>query len=572
MRPLAFAFALALFAAPALALFAAPALAQPLGLPDGPPYVLTGATIYTVDRANPTAEALAVGAMGEVVAVGTEADVLAAYPDWPRASAEGRAVIPGLIDAHGHLMGFGETLLQADLVEAASIEEIVERLRQFADGLPEGAWLVGRGWDQNDWPAQPDGSHPFPTRADLDSAFPNRPVALTRIDGHALWANTAAMVAAGLDPETPAPADPEDGQFLRDDRGRPTGVFVDAAELVVTDAIPTLSAETRAEALTRALAETARHGLTGVHEAGIPIALLPLYERLITEGRFPIRNYAMLSMDQLGTFCKAYPEGYEGNARLRVQSLKVYSDGALGSRGAALLADYSDDPGNTGLLFQNTETLTRTVTQAMNCGLQVNSHAIGDRGNRAVLDAYEAAMETTGGGLGRHRIEHAQVMSLPDIERMARLGIIASVQPTHATSDMPWAEMRVGPERIKGAYAWRRIVDAGARIALGSDFPVERVAPLLGFHAAVTRQDAEMNPAGGWYGNQVLSREEALRGFTLDAAYAGFMEDEVGSLEPGKRADFVILSQDLMRVPPEEILATEVLATVIDGTPVFVAE
>ncbi|MEM6326019.1 MAG: amidohydrolase [Bacteroidota bacterium] len=559
----------------ALALFAlvsAPVIAQPLDLPDAPPYVLTNATIYTVDEAAPTAEALAVSANGALAAVGTEAEVTAAYPTWPRVDAGGRTVIPGLIDAHAHLMGLGEALLEADLMGTESVADVLSRLREFGRDLPFGAWITGRGWDQNDWPARDDGSRPFPTRQQLDALYANTPVVLMRVDGHALWANSEALRQAGIDPDFPAPEDPDGGQILRQSNGSPTGIFIDAAMDLVTRAVPASSPERLREALARATAETARHGLTGVHEAGIPLALLPLYEQAIEEGRFPLRNYAMLSMDELATFCKQYPEGYPSNGRLRVQSLKVYSDGALGSRGAALIEDYSDDPGNTGLLFQDTETLTRIVTQAMNCGLQVNSHAIGDRGNRAVLDAYETAMTTTGGGPGRHRIEHAQIMSLSDIERMAGLNIIASVQPTHATSDMPWAEDRVGPERIKGAYAWRRIVDAGARLALGSDFPVERVAPLLGFYAAVTRQDAEMNPAGGWYGNQALTREEALRGFTLDAAFAGFMEHEVGSLETGKRADFVVLSQDLMRVPPEQILATEVLATVVDGAPVFVAE
>ena len=555
-----------------LAILAAPALAQPLALPDGPPYVLTNATIYTVDEAAPTAEAMAVDPSGAIAVIGTEADVLAVYPDWPRVDLDGRAVIPGLIDAHAHLMGLGQALLQADVVGTGSVRDVLSRLRTFSASLPPNAWITGRGWDQNDWEAREDGTRPFPTRQELDALFANRPVVLTRIDGHALWANSAALRMAGIDPDFPAPEDPEGGQILRDSDGRPTGVFIDAAMGMVERAIPASSPEVAEEALARAVAETARHGLTGVHEAGIAISTLALYERAIAQNRFPLRNYAMLSMDQLGAFCEAYPEGYAGNGRLRVQSLKVYADGALGSRGAALIEDYSDEPGNHGLLIQSPDALAETVTEAMACGLQVNTHAIGDRGNREVLDAYERAMEETGGGPGRHRIEHAQVVSLEDIERIARLGVIASVQPTHATSDMPWAEERVGPDRIKGAYAWRRLLDAGARLALGSDFPVERVPPLLGFHAAVTRQDADMNPAGGWYGNQALSRKEALRGFTLDAAYAGFMEDEVGSLEPGKRADFVVLSQDLMHVPPEQILSTQILATVVDGDPVYVAE
>ena len=527
-------------------------------------YVVHNARVYTVDAQNPTAEAFAVDE-GRLVAVGSEADVLAAYPDWDRRDLDGLTVIPGLIDAHAHLMGLGESLLQADLVGTTSKAEIVERLRAFAVDLPEGAWLSGRGWDQNDWG---DGE-PFPTRADLDAAFPDVPVLLRRIDGHAVWANTAALRAAGLDPEAEAPADPEGGASIRDETGRPTGVFVDNAIGLVSRAVPEADEAFYAEALTRALDETTKYGLTGVHEAGTPLAVIDLYREFAASGRFPLRNYAMITPGEIAAFCDAHPEGVrEADDRLVVRSVKVYADGALGSRGAALLDGYADDPGNHGLLFQPDETLQATVEQAMRCGLQVNTHAIGDRANRQVLDAYEAAIEATGGARGRHRVEHSQILALDDIERFARLGVIASVQPTHATSDMPWAEDRIG-DRAVGAYAWRRLVDAGARLALGSDFPVERVDPLLGFHAAVTRQDAENAPAGGWYGNQVLTREEALRGFTLDAAYAAFMEDEVGSLEVGKRADFVVLSADLMAVPPEAILDTHVVQTVLGGETVY---
>ncbi|MEM6289459.1 MAG: amidohydrolase [Bacteroidota bacterium] len=530
------------------------------------PYVVHNATVYTVDAANPVAEAFAVDD-GRIVAVGAEADVLAAHPDWERRDLGGRTVVPGLIDAHAHLMGLGQALLEADLVGAISKAEVVDRLVAFAADLPEGAWVTGRGWDQNDWG---DGE-PFPTRADLDEAFPDRPVWLGRVDGHAAWANTAALRAAGIDPEAEAPADPEGGAVIRDAAGRPTGVFVDAAEAYVQRAVPAPDQAFYAEALARALGETARYGLTGVHEAGMTLDVLELYRAFAAAGRFPIRNYMMITPTEIGAFCDAHPEGVrEHDDRLVVRSVKVYADGALGSRGAALLDDYADDPGNQGLLFQPDAALQATVEGAMRCGLQVNTHAIGDRANQQVLNAYEVAIAATGGGPGRHRVEHAQILTLDDIERFARLGVIASVQPTHATSDMPWAEDRVGGRAV-GAYAWRRLVDAGARLALGSDFPVERVDPLLGFHAAVTRQDGQNEPAGGWYGNQVLTREEALRGFTLDAAYAAFMEDEVGSLEVGKRADYVVFSDDIMRVTPEAILDASVVETVIDGEAVYKA-
>ena len=529
-------------------------------------YVVTNATVYTVDDDRPVAQAFAVED-GQFVAVGSEEAVLEDFPEWPRVDLEGRTVIPGLIDAHAHLLGLGEALLSADLVGATSKADVVARLVAFAEDLPEGAWVTGRGWDQNDW----DGDGAFPTRADLDEAFPNRPVWLGRVDGHAGWANTAALRAAGIDPDAPAPADMEGGAVIRDDRGRPTGVFVDAAEGLIARAIPTPDAAFYAEALDRALAETARHGLTGVHEAGIPLSALELYGQFAEGGRLTIRNYAMITPGEIGAFCDSYPDGLEGD-RLSVRSVKVYADGALGSRGAALLEDYADDPGNHGLLFRQLDALEPTVRAAMACGLQVNTHAIGDRANRVVLGAYERAIEATGGGPGRHRIEHSQILSLEDIQRFADLEVIASVQPTHATSDMPWAGDRLGEDRLEGAYAWRRLIDSGARLALGSDFPVERVSPMLGFYAAVTRQDGAGMPAGGWYGNQVLSRAEALRGFTLDAAYAGFMEDKVGSIEVGKHADFVVLSQDVMRVPPEAILDTEVVATYLGGQAIYRAE
>jgi predicted amidohydrolase YtcJ len=529
------------------------------------PTVLHNATIYTVDPAAPTAQAMAFED-GRLLAVGSEADVLAAYPDARRLDAGGRTVVPGLIDAHAHLMGLGESLLSADLVGATSRADVVARLQAFAADLPDGAWLTGRGWDQNDWP-----NTDFPTAADLDAAFPDRPVWLGRIDGHAGWANSAAMRAAGLDPTAAAPAAPEGGAILTDAQGRPTGVFIDAAEALVARAVPAPSSEEVRLMLDRALAETARYGLTGVHEAGVPLSWVRLYQQAIDEGAFGLRLYAMIGGEgeTLDHFCdQGLMMDYRG--RLSVRSLKLYMDGALGSRGAAMIEPYADDHANTGLILIAPDRFETVVARAMDCGLQVNTHAIGDRANRIVLDAYERLIPHATGNPGRHRIEHAQVVVRPsDIERFAPAGIIASVQPTHATSDMPWAETRVGPDRIRGAYAWRAFLDSGARLVLGSDFPVERVDPILGFYAAVTRQDAEGMPEGGWYPDERLTREEALRGFTLDAAYAGFMEDEVGSLTPGKRADFVVLTQDLMTVPDEHILDTRVVATFLDGRAIY---
>lgn len=525
--------------------------------------VVHNARIYTANPAQPQAEALAVRS-GRVALVGTNAEVLAAYPAAPRLDAQGRTLLPGLIDAHVHLMGQGLSMLQADLVGARSKQEVVERLEAFAATLPPGAWVTGRGWDQNDWPEKA-----FPTAADLDAAFPDRPVWLRRIDGHAAWGNTAALRAAGV---TAASADPEGGKILRDAEGRPTGVFIDAAMNLVDGRVPAPAPEQYAQALQLAIAEANRYGLTSVHEAGVGLDQVRLYQQAIDDGRFSLRVYAMIGGrgEAFDYFCENGPLIDYGD-RLTVRSVKFYIDGALGSRGAALLEEYSDDPGNHGLLMEPPERFAASVKRAMECGFQVNTHAIGDRGNRVVLDAYAEAIAATGGEPGRHRIEHAQVVALDDIPRFAELGLVASMQPTHATSDMYWAEDRVGPVRIRGAYAWRRFAEAGVPLAFGSDFPVEQVNPLLGFYAAVTRQDAERWPEGGWYADQVLTRTEALHAFTRDAAYAAFQENELGSLEPGKWADFVILSADVMTIPAPEILQTRVVATYLAGRPVYEA-
>ena len=536
--------------------------------------ILHGAeAIYTADPDRPTAEALAMQG-ARLLMVGRERLVREAYPDARLLDAEGHTVIPGLIDAHAHLMGLGESLLQADLVGTSSPRDVVERLQTFVEerNLPPGAWLTGRGWDQNDWA----GETGFPTRALLDDAFPDRPVWLVRIDGHAGWANTAAVEAAGPENIRDA-ADPEGGTIVRNARGEPTGVFVDAAMRYVEQARPDLTRTERKEGLRLALRETKRHGLTSVHEAGVDLETLALYRQAIDEDHLPLRVYAMIggrgkAFDQ---FCRegplTGPDGLGYGGRLTVRAVKFYMDGALGSRGAALLADYADDAGNRGLLRRAPAAFEEDVRAALACGFQVNTHAIGDRANHIVLNAYEHARTHADPGLdpGRHRIEHAQVLAPADVERFAALGIIASMQPTHATSDRPWADERLGKQRLKGAYAWNSLHKSGAHLAFGSDFPVEDVNPLEGFHAAVTRQNAQNKPEGGWLPSERVSRRIALHAFTRGAAYAAFQEDHLGSLEPGKRADFVLLSRDIMQVPPEDIRGTKVVATYLDGEPVY---
>ncbi len=525
-------------------------------------WVLHNARIYTMDADNPEAEALAM--RGErLLMVGAATDVLAAYPDARRIDAGGRTVVPGLIDAHAHLMGLAQSLIQADLVGTSSKQDIIDRLQAFAEELPEDAWLTGRGWDQNDWPTQA-----FPTRADLDDAFPDRPVWLVRIDGHAGWANTAAMEAVGME-AIAAMDDPEGGALRRDDRGTPNGMFIDTAMDIIGEAVPPPSEAELDRGLALALEETAKYGLTGVHDAGADLETIDRYQRFIDAGRFPLRVYAMVG-GRGETFDHYCAEGLLHNYddRLAVRSVKFYMDGALGSRGAALLSAYADDPGNIGLLRTEPEVFNRDVQRALECGFQVNTHAIGDRANRVVLDGYAAAIDRLGAGPGRHRVEHAQILAPGDIPRFAELDVMASVQPTHATSDMYWAEDRLGPERINGAYAWRSLLDSGARLALGSDFPVEDVDPIEGFHAAVTRQDAENWPEGGWQDDERITRHEALRGFTLDAAYAAYQEADLGSLAPGKLADLVVLSQNIMEVPAQQLLDTEVVATFVGGAQV----
>lgn len=541
----------------AAALATAPLMADAAGVT-----VLTATRIHTMDTAQPRVEAMAFDDEGRILALGARAALLEAYPAAERLDVGAATVIPGLIDAHGHVAGLGFDQMRANLVGAPNKQDVLQRLADFAATLPEGAWLLGSGWDQNDWPEKT-----FPTAADLDAAFPDRPVWLTRIDGHAGWANSAAMAAVGRD--LSGEWQPDGGRIVRDGQGAATGVFVDAAMGLVEAEVPAPDDATVERALGLGMRSAVAHGLTGVHDAGVSLAQLQSYRRLADRGEVPLRINAMAAGDgdALAMLCRdglyRHPSG-----RLQMRSVKFYIDGALGSRGAAMLADYSDDPGNRGLLMVAPEQFDEAVAKAAGCGVQVATHAIGDRGNRVVLDAYAETLAGHG-ATRRWRIEHAQILASADLPRLARLGVIASMQPTHATSDMPWAEDRVGADRIQGAYAWRELRDSGARLALGSDFPVESVDPRLGLYAATTRTDAGGQPAGGWHPEEKLTAFEALRGFTLDAAYAGFAEDEVGSLEVGKRADFVVLAQDPLAIPPERLRELPVQATYVDGRPVW---
>lgn len=542
--------------------FAAALVAASAAVTAAPVQLLHDAAIHTGAQP-PTVDAMAWNAQGELLAVGTTAALRERFPDAETIDAQGRAVVPGLIDAHGHVMGLGIALMRADLVGAGSRLEVMERLRAFAADLPPDAWLLGRGWDQNDW-----ADRRFPTAAELDAVFPDRPVWLERIDGHAAWANSAAMRAVGRDLD--GDWQPDGGRIVRDDDGRATGIFVDAAMALVERAVPPPSPDALDEALERALADAVRLGLTGVHDMGVSLSDLARYRRFADAGRLPLRITAYADGDAaaLEALCAMGPYAHDGG-RLAMRGVKLYVDGALGSRGAALLADYSDEPGNRGLLLTEPDALRAAIDKAYRCGVQVAAHGIGDRGNRLLLDAFTRYLPNAGVGERRWRIEHAQVIAPEDIPRFAAMGVIASMQPTHATSDMPWAADRLGDARLAGAYAWRSLLDAGARLALGSDFPVEPVNPMIGLYAALTRQDADGEPEGGWRPHERLRAREALRGFTLDAAYAGFAEDAVGTLEPGKRADFVILDADPLAVDAAALRSIEVIATYVDGRAVY---
>ena len=496
---------------------------------------------------------------GVIREVGPRAELQRAHPVTNTLATLNGTILPGLTDAHGHLYGLGVALDIVDLTDTQSFDEVIARVRERAATTPRGEWIIGRGWDQNDWPVKE-----FPTAAMLDAAFPDHPISLTRVDGHASVANTAAIRAAGV---TAATADPDGGRIIRDPSGNPTGTFIDAATDLIDAHVPAPSAAQRKARVLAAAQNIAANGLTELHDAGIDSATIAAVKELIDEKRFPIRVYGMLGDNDalLATWFASGPLVDYGG-RLTVRSVKLYADGALGSRGAALLAPYSDDPANSGLMLATPQHLAEVAARGRRSGFQINAHAIGDRGVRNVIDAYaKAGVEAK----DRYRVEHLQVIAPGDVPRLVERGIIASMQPTHATSDMYWAEARLGPERVKGAYAWRTVLNAGGRLALGSDFPVESVNPFFGIYAAVTRQDQKQWPAGGWYPSERLTLAEAIRGFTADAAYAAFEEKSRGTIEPGKLADFTIVEGDLYATPAADLYKTKVLYTVVGGEVVF---
>lgn len=523
--------------------------------------VFLNGKIYTLDERKPFAEAIAV--KGErILFMGSNEKVKEKIGEGTKViDLYGKTVVPGFIDAHVHFFSYGSSLKELNFVGTKSISEILEIVKKNLPNYKKGEWITGHGWDHEDWEKKE-----FPTYKEISEITPENPVYFTRVDGHAGWANKKAMEIAGITKET---KDPPGGKIIRDERGEPTGVFIDSAQDLIEKHIPPKSKEWKKDAILKAQEECIKLGLTEVHEAGTPEDILEIYRELLKEGKLKLRIYAMLSgVEHFERYIGKAPVIREGG-KLTVRSVKLFMDGALGSKGAALFEPYSDDPGNYGLLLMDENKLYEITKKALKNGYQVCVHAIGDKANFLVLNAFERAIKETGIKDHRLRIEHAQVVRPEDMNRFSDLGVIPSMQPTHATSDMYWAEKRLGIERAKGAYAWKSIMKKGAKIAGGSDFPVENPNPLWGFFAAITRCDHTGWPEGGWHPDEKMTREEALRCFTVNAAYSAFEENIKGVLKPGMLADFVVLSKDIMTIPEMEILKTEVVMTVIGGEIVY---
>jgi hypothetical protein len=521
--------------------------------------ILKNGRILTLDAGCPVASALAVRG-DRIVAVGAWEQV-APWAGERTAVVDlaGAVAYPGFVDSHAHVGGLGRAMEILDLTGAANEADVAERVRRAAVSVPRGDWILGRGWDQNRWPGRQ-----FPTHASLTAAAPDHPVVLTRVDGHAIWVNRRAMERAALGEH---PTQVPGGEILLDGEGRPTGVFVDLAGDLVESHIPAARPDEVRRRLRAAMERCAALGLTQVHDAGIGPVELAEYRALLQADQMPVRIWAMLQGEEgwLESQMAGGPT-MDPTGRLAIGAVKMYADGALGSRGAWLLAPYTDRPETSGLPVNPVETLERLSRLCARHGFQACTHAIGDRANRTVLDVYQRVLAgLPDGGARRFRIEHAQVLAMADIPRFHALGVIPAMQPTHCTSDMPWAVQRLGPERSRYAYAWQSLLRTGAVIPTGSDFPVEAPDPLLGFYAAVTRQDPLGQPPGGWTAVERMTREQALRGMTEWSALAACQERDKGTLSVGKWADVTVLDRDLLAVPERDILGARVLLTLVGG-------
>ncbi|WP_375278349.1 amidohydrolase [Alteromonas australica] len=475
---------------------------------------------------------------------------------------EGKVMLPGLIDAHGHLLGLGANLLEVNLRDSKSAKHAASMVADYAFANTTQDWITGRGWNQELW-----SDRAFPRAQDLDNVVSDRPVFLTRVDGHAAWVNSKAMALAGITKDTPSPVG---GEILKDSDGNPTGVFIDNAAALIEAYLPSASSEIYEQQLHAAGEHLLANGVTAMHDAGVNREVYDFYLKEAVEGDLPVRIYAMISATDpdLKTLLANGPIRDKDDF-LSIRSVKAYGDGALGSRGAALLSPYSDAPHQHGLLLTQPQDMTPLFTTVIGAGFQLNYHAIGDKANHVALNEFEKTFAAIGGSELRNRIEHAQVIAPEDLARFAELDVLPSMQPTHATSDKNMAEDRIGKDRMKGAYAWQTLLESGIPLPLGSDFPVELANPFYGLHAAVTRQDRDNQPVKGWYAHEALTLDQAFKGFTLDAAYAGHMEDTLGTLTPGKWADFILVDQDIFNIDEKDIWKTQVQATYIAGKNVY---
>lgn len=470
----------------------------------------------------------------------------------------GKTLLPGLIDAHGHVLSYGLSLMQVNLNGVLSEEAAVQRAINFHQNNKKSKWLLGRGWNQVLWK-----SKQYPQAVSLDEYFKNTPIWFKRIDGHAGWANSKAMQLAGIDHTS---ISPDGGEIIRDAKGYPTGVFIDNAMNLITNKIPETSSQEIKYALIKAMKALAKVGLTSVHDAGINNANIEAYKALAAENNMPIRVNGMIDVNDKNLNALLQQGHFKTpDNKFIINSVKISADGALGSRGAALINEYSDLANHKGLLLYNQQTLALLIKTVMEAGFQVNTHAIGDHANKIVLDLYEKYITNKQTKKMRHRIEHAQILRLQDIPRFAELGVIASMQATHATSDKNMAQDRLGEQRISGAYAWQKLLKANAIIAGGSDFPIESANPFFGLHASVTRQDKQNQPESGWFPEESLSITQAFKTFTVNAAFAAHQEKLIGTLGKNKKADFILIDQDIFKVKSAEIWKTNVLQTWVDG-------
>jgi predicted amidohydrolase YtcJ len=516
--------------------------------------IVHNATIYTVDGAFKIVEAMAIDS-GKIVAMGPEREILNKYRSDEVIDAEARFIYPGFIDSHCHFVGYGMSTMEVDLNGTSSWEECLAKVKEYAGSVPSG-WITGRGWDQNNWKEKD-----FPDNVKLSELFPDRPVVLNRVDGHALLANDKALELAMIKALDKVIG----GEIISDEKGMMTGLLIDNAMVRMNAMIPEFEAEQLRMAILKAQTDCFQVGLTTVDDAGLDTVKVNLIRKMQKSGELLMRMYVMLEADEAGM--EYMKRGIVMEDRLTIRSIKVYADGALGSRGAALKEDYHDHPGHKGTLLHQPVYFKQWAALCDLYGFQMNTHCIGDRANQLMLSVYNDQL--SGANDKRWRIEHAQVLTGNDLDRFKTYSILPSIQPTHATSDMTWAEDRLGPERISGAYSYASLLKQNGIVLLGTDFPIEGIDPLDTFYAAVFRKDKSGSPENGWRSEEVLSREQALMGITIWGAIGNFEEDRKGSLEKGKLADFVILDRDLMKCDEKDVLKTKVMATYVGGQKVY---